>query len=250
MLALSALCLLAGRRACCDENDHRPKETRPTVPAAGAADRPVILLTGFEPFGEGRPLNPSWEGVAPLDGKAWKEYRLVSKQVRVVWGAPRRQLEEWIAAYRPVAIFSFGQGGANSFALESKASNRRGHIPDNEGGLPSPSLIVEDGPDVFYSSLDFVKLSQSLTKKGYPLRVSTRAGHYLCEEMLYTLEYLKTRHKLESVSFFHVPPLGSGLGGKPVTAEYVGQFVKDVLEAWHTVYHEGNRSAPAGGSHE
>src|SRR5260370_32212287 len=44
--------------------------------ARGAAKPPVILLTGFEPFGKKKPPNPSWEGIKKLDGPQWKGYRL------------------------------------------------------------------------------------------------------------------------------------------------------------------------------
>ncbi|MGV2333342.1 MAG UNVERIFIED_CONTAM: hypothetical protein LVR18_04175 [Planctomycetaceae bacterium] len=47
--------------------------------------RPVILLTGFEPFGEERPPNPSWEGIAKLNGTDWEGFRLAAVQLPVVW---------------------------------------------------------------------------------------------------------------------------------------------------------------------
>src|ERR1051325_1201190 len=50
-----------------------------------SASRPVILLTGFEPFGKDRPANPSWEGIKELDGQTWNGYRLVCKQLPVIW---------------------------------------------------------------------------------------------------------------------------------------------------------------------
>jgi len=37
------------------------------APGGGASTEPVILLTGFEPFGEAKPPNPSWEGIKNLD---------------------------------------------------------------------------------------------------------------------------------------------------------------------------------------
>jgi len=58
-----------------------------------AAEKPVILLTGFEPFGEQRPPNPSWEGIAKLNDTEWQGYRLVSLQIPVIWGAPLKELE-------------------------------------------------------------------------------------------------------------------------------------------------------------
>ena len=75
------------------------------------------------------------------------------------------------------------------------------------------------------------------------------AGRYLCEETLYTLEYLKSKNKLETVLFCHVPPLGTRVGEKSVTAEYIEQFVKDMLEAWCIVDRKTKPLASVGEPH-
>jgi pyroglutamyl-peptidase len=157
----------------------------PKPSGSAAADRPVILLTGFEPFGEGRPANSSWEGIKALDGRDWHGYRLVARQMHVAWGSPLAELQTWIAAYRPVAIFSFGQGAPGAFAIESRAANARGNAADNNGQRPPSPTIVAGGPNEVRATIDHAKLSQALTKKGYPARVSDQAGAYLCEETLY-----------------------------------------------------------------
>jgi pyroglutamyl-peptidase len=234
-----------------------------------AAKESVILLTGFEPFGKRRLPNSSWEGVKELDGLHWKGYKLVCKQLPVVWGAPLAQLPGWISQYEPVAIFSFGQGGQGSYALESKASNERSRkSADNLGKKPAVTTIVADGPKVFQASADCQAMAHLLASKGYPTRVSTAAGRYLCEENLYSLEYLKSTKQLDAtVLFCHVPPLDSEIGkallilssstvgfgqspllaassvvggktlrGQPVAAANVKDFVMDTLETWHTIY--------------
>jgi|GEM_PF-627697 len=244
LCTLLALCLLALCSVECSwakdgDDDKGPAEVKPQPEKKETAtSRPVILLTGFEPFGDSRPPNPSWEGVARLNDQEWKGYRLVSKQMRCVWSAPRQQLQQWISEYHPVAVFSFGQGGPDSFTLESRASNRRGNFPDNENAAPRAPLIVDNGPDEVRASVNVQGLWQLLSEKGYKIRVSTQAGRYLCEECLYSLEYLKKPDKLETVSFCHVPPLGTHVGDKLITAEYVAQFVRDVLDAWYDVYHK------------
>jgi len=207
-------------------------------PTKAAPKRPVILLTGFEPFGDDLPPNPSWEGIKQLDGSEWKGFQLVSKQTRVVWGAPLEQLQGWIAEYQPVAIFSFGQAKEESvtFSLESKARNKRKDIGDNRDEHPRQPTIVEGGPPELLASCAYEKLARLLAEKSYPIRVSEDAGRYLCNEMLYDLEYLKSTKKLEaSVLFCHVPPLGAEIDGKAMAAEYVQQFVKDMLESWYAL---------------
>lgn len=212
---------------------------------ADAVKQPVILLTGFEPFGPGRPPNPSWEAVKTLDGQEWRGYRLVGKELSVVWGAPLEQLQALVAEYEPVAVFSFGQGGPG-FTIESRAVNSRGGGYDNNSQPPPRPTIVADGPGEFQSTIEADRMARALAGKGYPIRVSNNAGRYLCEECLYSLEYLKAAKQVKgTVQFSHVPPLGMNLHGQPVTVAYVRDYVKDVLEAWYTLSQERPAAGPA-----
>jgi pyroglutamyl-peptidase len=200
-----------------------------------ANERPVILLTGFEPFGESRPPNPSWEGIAELHEEDWSDFHIVAHQLPVVWGEPLKHLQKQIDQHRPVAVFSFGQGLPGSFAIESQASNLRGRIPDNAGNLPVEMKITSDGPPRFQSTFKCQEMKELLEIKGYPVRVSRQAGQYLCEETLYSLEYLRKQNPELTVAFCHVPPLNSRVGNRLVDREYVQEFVRDYLAAWETV---------------
>src|SRR5688500_6551909 len=73
------------------------------VSADAGVELPVILLTGFEPFGPGRPANSSWEGIQSLDGQTRGGFRLVCRRLPVVWGEPERLLASWLAELKPVA---------------------------------------------------------------------------------------------------------------------------------------------------
>ena len=196
-------------------------------------DTPTILLTGFEPFGSGKPPNPSWEGIQALHGTNWRGYRIICKRMPVVWGKPLTMLQTWIDQYKPAVILSLGQGGSNAFALESKASGLRGHIRDNQEQFAPRTTIVKGGPKEFSATTDCAQLQRMLSEKGYPIRVSTNAGKYLCEETLYCLEYLKWKRTLSAgVLFCHVPPLKTQLEGKVVDVEYLQQFVLDTIDAY------------------
>ncbi len=200
--------------------------------AADEIAKPVILLTGFEPFGPQRPPNPSWEGIRDLDQTDWNGFRLIAHQMPVVWGEPLTQLQQQIEMYSPEAVFSFGQGRSGSFAIESLARNSRGAIPDNLGRMPDTSWISPNGPKSFQSSFPCNQIRDLLEKKDFPVQVSRDAGQYLCEETLYSLETLRESHKEMTVAFFHVPPLGSTVGDQIVDGPYVRQFVVEVLASW------------------
>ncbi len=86
-----------------------------------------------------------------------------------------------------------------------------------------------------------------LSQKGQTVRISTRAGRYLCEENLYSLEYLKKQKDLDAtVMFCHVPPLGTKIAGKLVTKDFVERFVLDVVNSWLNAV-PGREAAGPGG---
>jgi pyroglutamyl-peptidase len=231
--------LLAFSQGCAKAQDEQRPSSPGTPTGATAARRPVILLTGFQPFGSNRPPNPSWEGIKRLHKTRWKEYDIVCKEMEVVWGVPQKQLQTWIREYRPAAIFSFGQGGAGAYSLESIASNSRSSSRDNDGQAAPTPTIVKGGAPEYKSSSDCQQFAQLLQAKGHPSRVSTNAGRYLCEETLYSLEYLKAKDALKTtVLFCHVPPLGSSLAGERVDAKTIQAFVVDTLETWHAIHHK------------
>jgi pyroglutamyl-peptidase len=207
------------------------------VPADPPAEAPpVILLTGFEPFGAKRLPNPSWEAIRELNGTEWNEYRLVAAELPVIWGKPMQELQRLRAEHRPVAVFSFGQGAPGAFAIETVADNLRGEIPDNAGELPVEPLIVGDGPAHYNSAFPFQAVADSLRKRGFPVRVSEEAGNYLCEETLYSLEHLcHGKNRLEVAGFCHVPPAGTQLiDGRTADIPLIRTFVLEYLRAWRS----------------
>jgi pyroglutamyl-peptidase len=215
---------------------------------AAAEDEPVVLLTGFEPFGARRPANPSWEGIKELDGKVLHGRRLVCREMKVDWGAPYLHLSEWVDELHPAAVISFGQGGSTEFAIETLARNQRGNIPDNRGQLPPSPKVFADGPDEYQATIDAESLVKALGDNAGPVRISTNAGQYLCEEALYTLEYLKAQNRITGdVLFCHVPPLGARIDGREVDAAYVQRFVERLLSAWSAKAKQpASVAAPAG----
>lgn len=203
----------------------------PPVDSAQKQELPLILLTGFEPFGPGKPANPSWEGIRQLDGQEWHGYRLAAREMKVEWGVPLPTLKRLIDELHPVAIFSFGQGGG--FTIETLAQNKRGAYPDNACQLPTETSIAPDGPAEYRATIDAKALTREFQSRDRRVRLSTEAGDYLCEETLYSLEHLKAGGKTPlTVAFCHVPPLQAAAGPNQVTAATIESFVEDVLAAW------------------
>lgn len=189
-----------------------------------------ILVTGFTPF-DGRQVNASWIAAASLAGDS----RLDTLEIPVRWGAPASLLEPLCRERCPEAIIAMGEGRQGWFDIETVARNERRQRPDNDGVDPA-GPIVDDGPPHLDASIDAPALHRRLLARGFPVRVSSNAGQYLCEEMLYTLETLRARHsELATVTFVHLPPYSTPLFvGRQATCcsdAVLGDFASALLDA-------------------
>lgn len=175
------------------------------VPVAGRADtRPVILVTGFEPFG-GSTRNVSWDGLEPLIGTEVAGYRIEAVRLPVLWGAVRAPLESAIVRWKPVAVLSFGEGPEDAFRIETKARNRiQPRSRDNADAQPGRAFVLETGPAEYTAALPVSELRDALALAGFPVRLSSNAGAYLCEEAFYMLIDL-TKAGNVPAGFVHVP---------------------------------------------
>ncbi len=187
-----------------------------------------ILVTGFTPF-DGRSVNASW--IAASSGK---NDRVDSLEIPVIWGSPMKLLRAYCEQQCPATIVALGEGREGWFDIETLAMNHRKERPDNEGNTPGGEPISPSGPWTRKASCNASHLQRSLTAADFPTRISTDAGQFLCEEMLYTLETLREDYaELQKVLFCHVPPFGSDLyiAGKPVRCNesLLHQFTHQLL---------------------
>ncbi|MDU5837721.1 MAG: pyroglutamyl-peptidase I, partial [Pantoea sp.] len=73
----------------------------------------TVLVTAFEPFG-GETINPSWEAVRALEGKAIGGARIVARQLPVVFSDVLGVLYAAMDEVEPDLILSVGQAGGRS----------------------------------------------------------------------------------------------------------------------------------------
>lgn len=182
---------------------------------------PRLVVSGFEPFG-GRDVNASYVLAQAIE-KSHPPFKAV--QVPVIWGAP---LEAWKAHGASAQFWlAFGEG-TSVFQIETTARNQRGPFPDNTQSTPGTPLTAKDGPATLDSALPAEALASALRARGFPVRVSTNAGQYLCEEMLYTL-LLQEKKPGAQVMFVHVPVLDASVilpdgTTRKATAEWLAKF--------------------------
>jgi pyroglutamyl-peptidase len=152
---------------------------------------PVVLVTGFEPFG-GETLNPSWMAVQALHGRRIGGHRIVGMQLPTVFGQSLEVLREGLTSLRPDLVVCTGQaGGRMALSLERIAINvNDARIPDNAAAQPVDTPVIPGGPAAYFTTLPIKAMHKALIDEGINAEVSQTAGTFVCNHAFYGLMHL------------------------------------------------------------
>ena len=182
---------------------------------------PIVLVTGFEPFGGGS-VNPSWLAAQALDGRTVGGHKIVGASLPTVFDAAIVTLRELLLSHRPALVLCTGQaGGRGAISLERVAINvNDARIPDNAGAQPVDTPVVEGAPAAYFTTLPIKAMLASLLDAAVHAEVSQTAGTFVCNHVFYGLMHeLATRPELAHTrgGFVHVPWLpGQGQPAMPL----------------------------------
>ncbi|MGZ6550916.1 MAG: pyroglutamyl-peptidase I [Tumebacillaceae bacterium] len=166
-----------------------------------------VLVTGFEPFG-GDTINPAWEAVKLLQGKAFINADVVTNEIPCVFHEAIAVLKATVLEVQPDIVICVGQaGGRLDFSVERVAINvDDARIPDNAGNQPIDAPIVADGPAAYWSTLPIKTIVQNVRAAGIPASVSQTAGTFVCNHLFYGLAHLiATEFPHVRGGFIHIP---------------------------------------------
>jgi pyroglutamyl-peptidase len=201
-----------------------------SVGFAADAEKPVILLTGFEPFG-GAKINESWETVKTFQGQEIGGYRIETALLPVVYDEMDKPLQEAIDKHKPKIVISFGVG-TPYIQIETSALNSYHPMKpkDNKSKTPPRDEIVLKGDLRIKTTLPADQILAALQTEKIPAILSEYAGGYLCNECFYRLMHCKTAPAVRG--FVHVPPYGAPdpYGGK-IDAGKLERAVKTIVES-------------------
>lgn len=177
-----------------------------------------ILVTGFDPFG-GETTNPAIEAVnqlpATIAGAA-----IVKLEIPTVFDRCAAVVRAAIVREQPDVVLSIGQaGGRAALTPELVAINLSdGRIPDNAGQQPVDQPIQADGETAYFTQLPVKAMVAAIRAAGLPSIVSTTAGTYVCNHIMYQVQYLRATEFPElRAGFMHIPFLPSQVTKRPNT---------------------------------
>lgn len=165
-----------------------------------------LLITGFDPFG-GEKTNPAIEAVKRLPA-AIAGATVVPLEIPTVFGTCAEVVRQAIITERPDVVLSVGQaGGRSALTPERIAINLDdGRIPDNAGFQPVDQPIQPNEPAAYFTQLPVKAMAQAIRQAGLPSHVSTTAGTYVCNHIMYQVQHLRaTEFPQLQAGFIHIP---------------------------------------------
>ena len=171
---------------------------------------PIVLVTGFEPFG-GERINPSWE-IAKALPSTITSHRIVAQRVPTVFSDAIVAVTRLITKHQPSLVLCLGQaGGRSMISVERVAINiNDARIADNAGYQPIDEAIMADAPAAYFSTLPIKTMVAAMQKKRIPAEVSNTAGTFVCNHIMYgVLHHIAIQQLSIRAGFVHVPFLPS-----------------------------------------
>jgi pyroglutamyl-peptidase len=183
----------------------RPADRIAAPARAAQLMAPVILVTGFAPFG-GESTNPSWEVARHLDGTEVSAATVKALRLPVNCSRAARMIAVAIEKTRPDAILGLGQaGGRPALSIEKVAINvADGRASRETDGGVKGVPVVRGGPDAYFSRLPIPAILDALKKRGIPAGLSLSAGVYVCNAVMYSALHTLRRRKVPA-GFIHLP---------------------------------------------
>lgn len=177
-----------------------------------------ILVTGFDPFDHAT-VNPAWEAVRQLPANV-KTATIVTQEIPTVFGQSAEVLHADIVRERPDVVLSIGQaGGRAALTPERVAINLDdARIADNAGQRPQDQSIQPTGAPAYFTQLPVKAMVAAIQQAGLPAQLSTTAGTFVCNHLMYQAQYLRaTEFPDLRAGFLHIPFLPEQVIHRPGT---------------------------------
>lgn len=209
-----------------------------------------ILVTGFDPFGEDK-INPAIESVKKLPDEI-KGVKIIKLEIPTVYMKSLKKIDEAIKEYNPDVILSIGQaGGRPDITVERVGINVDDYrIKDNEGNQPIDTKIYDDGENAYFSNLPIKAIVENIRKNNIPASISNTAGTFVCNHVLYGVQYLlDKKYPNKKSGFIHIPFLPEQVISRPNTPSMsISTIVKALTLALEAIIENGSDKKISGGT--
>lgn len=175
-----------------------------------------ILVTGFGPF-PGVPFNASSslvDHLAKTPTRSVPRAAILSATLPTDWQHAAREARRLAERFDPDVILHFGVSRrCTGFEVETQARNMASLFLDHAGRAPLGRTVRRGAPPMLKATLPAQLLVRRLRLAGLPAVLSSDAGRYLCNAVLFeTLLHIRHRKHAPLVGFIHIPALPAQSG--------------------------------------
>jgi pyroglutamyl-peptidase len=166
-----------------------------------------LLLTGFGPFDK-HPYNPSQELVCYFHNQTINEFHIFSSVLPVEYETSIKQINLLIEEVNPCVVINIGLAhDRKEITPELIAINyQHSEIADNAGVIKKYSVIDKESYESFFSTLPLEKIISNLENHHLPVKLSSSAGTYVCNSVMYqSLRKIHLEQRECLAGFIHIP---------------------------------------------
>lgn len=177
-----------------------------------------ILVTGFDPFGTDQ-INPAIEAVKRLPDDI-NGATIIKLEIPTIFNQCAQVVHAAILRNHPAYVLNIGQaGGRSGLTPERVAINLDdGRIADNAGHQPTDQVIQPAGQNAYFTQLPVKAMVQAIQNAGIPSYLSTTAGTYVCNHIMYQVQYMIDSEFPDlKAGFIHIPFLPNQVLKRPNT---------------------------------
>lgn len=178
-----------------------------TMSIPNASGTQVVLVTGFEPFGN-ITVNPSQIIAEALNGSIINDAEIHGVVLPVDFNESAKIAADRIELDHPILVISLGLNArARGLEVEKIGVNLKSHPKDNET-WSFPQRIDVSGPFLRFSPLNTINIVRKIREANITVQQSYFAGTYVCNALFYQLlGYMSEQHSETKIGFIHVPLL-------------------------------------------
>lgn len=170
-----------------------------------------ILLTGFGPFRRVI-INPTEQIILHFREQPPENVRLTTHIFPVSFNRVPQELERLLVdedgdpiAYDAILLLGVATGSSH-WRVETQGENADAAFADADNFTPQTLQIIEDAPQHLASTFPSEMIKERIVALGLPVTLSTSAGNYLCNHVLYrALHFIHERTPKVPVGFLHIP---------------------------------------------
>jgi len=173
----------------------------------GVSGARVVLVTGFEPFGD-YTVNPSQLIAEALNGSTLNDVELFGAVLPVDFNESVEMTTDVIEHYHPILVMSLGLNPrALGIEIEKIGVNLK-RYPKDDGTWSLPQRIDVPGPFLRFSSIPTQNIVRKIREANISVQQSYFAGSYICNTLFYQLiGYVSEQNNSRKVGFIHIPLL-------------------------------------------